>query len=273
MIHQFCKLDRYVEWHVGFTHGELRYGPHKDVWVTTVDFGFGKVGARDWCAAMEKSSSTFFLGGVVRAEKSNSSKIKPNTLKGTFGDLRCDNVRVHSATQWTASVHSLHMSKPVITFVFTDCFGTYFTHVQTCDNVRVHSATQWTASIHTLHMSKPVITFVFTVLRSWLLRSLHMLTWYETGKLCKWREKRERISLLSRKWSFRYGKTFISFQILAFFNISASTYFSASAENTVKVTKSRIKGQTKKTEKARGRSGTRDLVFWKIMMFLKLHNS
>ena len=27
-----------------------------------------------------------------------------------------------------------------------DCFGTYFTHVQTCDSVRVQSATQWTAS-------------------------------------------------------------------------------------------------------------------------------
>ena len=61
-----------------------------------------------------------------------------------------------------------------------DCFGTYFTHVQTCNvtrvhsatewtalvhilhvqtcNVtRVHSATQWTASVHTLHMSKPVM--------------------------------------------------------------------------------------------------------------------
>ena len=102
----------------------------------------------------------------------------------------CDNVRVHSATQWTALVHTLHMSKPVITFVFTmlrngllwyilytcpnlcqrscsqcyamDCFGTYFTHVQTCDNVRVHSAKQWIALVHTLHMSKPVITFVFT---------------------------------------------------------------------------------------------------------------
>ena len=24
-----------------------------------------------------------------------------------------------------------------------DCFGTYFTHVQTCDDVRVHSATEW----------------------------------------------------------------------------------------------------------------------------------
>ena len=47
-----------------------------------------------------------------------------------------------------------------------DCFGTYFTHVQTCDNVRVQSATQWTASVHTLHMSKPVITFVFKVLRN-----------------------------------------------------------------------------------------------------------
>ena len=30
----------------------------------------------------------------------------------------CDNVRLQSATQWTASVHTLHMHKPVITFVF-----------------------------------------------------------------------------------------------------------------------------------------------------------
>ena len=35
-----------------------------------------------------------------------------------------------------------------------DCFGTYFTHVQTCNATRVQSATQWTASVHTLHMSK-----------------------------------------------------------------------------------------------------------------------
>ena len=63
----------------------------------------------------------------------------------------CDNVRVQSATQWTASVHTLHMSKPVITFVFKvlrkNCIG-----------------------IPTLHMSKPVITFVFKVLRNGLLR-------------------------------------------------------------------------------------------------------
>ena len=110
----------------------------------------------------------------------------------------CDNVHVQSATQWTASVHTLQMSKPVLTFVFKvlrngllryilytspnlwasscskcyamDCFGTYFTHVQTCGNVRVQSATQWTASVHALHMSKPVITFVFKVLRNGLFR-------------------------------------------------------------------------------------------------------
>ena len=37
-----------------------------------------------------------------------------------------------------------------------DCFGTYFTHVQTCNVTRVQSATEWTASVHSLHMSKPV---------------------------------------------------------------------------------------------------------------------
>ena len=66
----------------------------------------------------------------------------------------CENVRVQSATEWTASVQTLHVSKPVIT-------------------VRVQSATEWTASVHTLHMSKPVKTFVFksaTELRNGLLR-------------------------------------------------------------------------------------------------------
>ena len=113
----------------------------------------------------------------------------------------CDYVRVQSATQWTASVHTFHMSKPVKTFVFqvlamdclgsiylthvqthdnvrvqsatqwtaTDCLGAYFTHVQTCDNVRVQSATQWIAWVHTFHMSKPVITFVLQVLHTGLL--------------------------------------------------------------------------------------------------------
>ena len=111
----------------------------------------------------------------------------------------CDDVRVQSATQWTASVRTLHMLKPVMTFVFKsatqwtasvrtlhmlkpvmtfvfkvlyamDCFGTYCTHAQTCDDVRVQSATQWTASVHTLHMLKPLMTFAFKQLRNGLLR-------------------------------------------------------------------------------------------------------
>ena len=51
-----------------------------------------------------------------------------------------------------------------------DCFGTYFTHVQTCDVTRVQSATEWTDSVPSLHMSKPVMYLVFKVLRNGLLR-------------------------------------------------------------------------------------------------------
>ena len=40
-----------------------------------------------------------------------------------------ESVRVQSATDWTASVHTLHMPKPNVT--------------------RVQSATEWTASVHT----------------------------------------------------------------------------------------------------------------------------
>ena len=110
----------------------------------------------------------------------------------------CDVTRVQSATQWTASVHTLHMSKPVMQPVFKvlrhgllryipytcpnlwcnpcskcyalDCFGTYLTHVQTCDVTRFQSATEWTASVHTLDMSKAVMEPVFKVLGNGLLR-------------------------------------------------------------------------------------------------------
>ena len=102
----------------------------------------------------------------------------------------CDNVRVESAREWTAAVHTLHMPEPVITFMF----NTYLTHVQTCDNVHVQCATEWTASVptlhiaqscdsvrvrfarewiasvHILHMPKAVITFVLNVLRNGLFR-------------------------------------------------------------------------------------------------------
>ena len=52
-----------------------------------------------------------------------------------------------------------------------DCFGTYFTHVQTCDVSRVPNATEWTASGNTSHMSKPVMQLVvFKMQRNGLLR-------------------------------------------------------------------------------------------------------
>ena len=82
----------------------------------------------------------------------------------------CDKVHVRSATGRIASVHTLHMPKAVLTFMFKvlrkwaasvhtlhmpkavitcsncygmGCFGTYFTHAQSCDNVRVQSTTEW----------------------------------------------------------------------------------------------------------------------------------
>ena len=92
---------------------------------------------------------------------------------------------------WVAPVHTLHMPKPVITFVFkvlrngllrytlhmpkpviTFVFKVLrngllpyiLTHAQTCDYVRVQSATQWTGSVHTRHMPKPVFPYKGTYL-------------------------------------------------------------------------------------------------------------
>ena len=60
----------------------------------------------------------------------------------------CVNVRVQTATEWTASVQTFRTPKPVITFVLKvyamDCFGAHFTHAQTCDDVCVRSGEQWT---------------------------------------------------------------------------------------------------------------------------------
>ena len=51
-----------------------------------------------------------------------------------------------------------------------DCFGTYFTHVQSCDVTRLQSATERTASVHASHMSKAVMIPVFKVPGNGLLR-------------------------------------------------------------------------------------------------------
>ena len=103
----------------------------------------------------------------------------------------CDNVRVHTATQWTAfgtyfthaqscenvfqiasesaaSVHTLHIPKAVQTSVFKVLQKGRLRYIlYTCpklDNVHVQSATEWAALVHTLHMPKAVITFVFILL-------------------------------------------------------------------------------------------------------------
>ena len=54
-----------------------------------------------------------------------------------------DNVRVKSATQWTASVHTLHMSKPVITFVFKVLRYIHMSKSVITDNVRVGRMMEW----------------------------------------------------------------------------------------------------------------------------------
>ena len=66
--------------------------------------------------------------------------------------------RVQSATEWPASVHTLHMSKPNVTRVqsATECVfkvlrNGLLLYIYTCPNsnvTRVQSAPEWTASVH-----------------------------------------------------------------------------------------------------------------------------
>ena len=64
----------------------------------------------------------------------------------------CDNVGVQSATEWTASVHTLHMPKAVITLLFKVLRNGLLRYIlYTC-------------------MDKAVITFVFQVVGNGLLR-------------------------------------------------------------------------------------------------------
>ena len=68
--------------------------------------------------------------------------------------------RVQSATEWTASVQTLHMSQRNVTRVqsATEWTASVQTlHMSQRNVTRVQSATEWTASVHTLHMPKPVM--------------------------------------------------------------------------------------------------------------------
>ena len=70
--------------------------------------------------------------------------------------------RVESATEWTASVHTSHMSKAVMTFVLeVRCNWQLRYILDTCPNLWWRSCqspyTEWTPSVHTSHMSKAVM--------------------------------------------------------------------------------------------------------------------
>ena len=86
----------------------------------------------------------------------------------------CDDVRVQSATQSTASVHTSNMSKPVMTFFFKVLCNRLIRYIlETCPNLwwrSFQSAMQSTDSVHSWNMSKPVMTLVFKVLCNRLLR-------------------------------------------------------------------------------------------------------
>ena len=81
--------------------------------------------------------------------------------------------RVQSATEWTASVHTLHMPKPNVTRVqsATEWTASVHTlHMPKPNVTRVQSATEWTASVHSAHMSKPVMQPVFKNATECMLR-------------------------------------------------------------------------------------------------------
>ena len=86
----------------------------------------------------------------------------------------CDVARVQSATEWIASVHTLHMSKPVMELVFKvlrhGLFGTYFTHVQTCDVTCVQSATEWTPQCCDHEVLSSMTMEVWKCLVPWLVQ-------------------------------------------------------------------------------------------------------
>ena len=84
-----------------------------------------------------------------------------------------------------------------------DCFGTYFTHVQTCNVTRVQSATEWTASVHTLHMSKPVMkksgawkTGGLSSHRCWPQNTVRVVNHTEKNK----KTKKSMIPISGSKW-------------------------------------------------------------------------
>ena len=73
-----------------------------------------------WLPKLSQMRPPFWCGNSADFGHMKKVREKKRDCFGTyFPRVRtCDNVRVQSATEWTARVHTLHMPKPVITFVF-----------------------------------------------------------------------------------------------------------------------------------------------------------
>ena len=100
----------------------------------------------------------FMLAGLLPAHKSSCSKCYAVYCFGTdFTHVQtCDVTRVQSATQFTASVHTSHLSKPVMQLVFKVLRNLLLRCIlHTCPNLwcnRVQSAAQFTASVQTYRL-------------------------------------------------------------------------------------------------------------------------
>ena len=87
---------------------------------------------------------------------------------------RCENLRVQSATEISASVYNLHaqifdnvfivLRNGLLRYILYTCPKVWKPSCSKC------SSTEWAASVHTLHIPKGVKTFVFKVLQKGLLR-------------------------------------------------------------------------------------------------------
>ena len=70
----------------------------------------------------------------------------------------CDVNRVQSATEWTASVHTSHMPKPVVFKVLRNGLLGYILHMsKAVMSLAFKVYTEWTASVDTSDMPKAVM--------------------------------------------------------------------------------------------------------------------
>ena len=86
----------------------------------------------------------------------------------------CDNVRVKSATQWTASVHTLSMSQFVIMFLLEEWLNDLGGSSKNAIPLPLGAASLLLATQHT-YLKKSI--FFFVPRQSWMLSSHWFLQW------------------------------------------------------------------------------------------------